>query len=181
MKNPKKTTPPPKAGAQPGAAWRSDPKTSVAPRLATIQGEALAAEILEILAPFGRAWGTARTVEACTDAIRDGVRWAQTGEGNRDAFEASIALLTTSPLGARSPLPTDPDRLTMDPLDRLALVALAVGARAAIERGEKLIPIAGLAALASLSVRTVRKHLEASEVPLKLARSYLQGQGVPRI
>jgi len=121
------------------------------------------------------------SVQACAEAIRDGVRWAQTGEGNRDAFESSIALLTASPLGARSPLPTDPDRLTLGPIDRLALVVLAVGARAAIEHGEKMIPIPGLAALASLSVRTVRKHLEASEVPLKLARSYLQGQGVPRI
>jgi hypothetical protein len=181
MTSPKKTTPPPKAGARPGAAWRSDPRTSVAPRLNSIQGEALAAEILEILEPFARAWGAARTVEACAESIRDGVRWAQTGEGNRDAFEASIALLTSSPLGARLPLASDPDRLTMDPIDRLALVALAVGARASIGRFEKFVPIAGLAALASLSVRTVRKHLEASEVSPEMARSYLQGQGVPRI
>lgn len=90
--------------------------------------------------------------------VLSAVRYAQTGNPYPVGFESVCRLLTSTALEQQTELPTDPDRLQDDTIGRLALVRIAFLGRCALGSWEALTA-AQLAALTSLSVRTVRDVL----------------------
>lgn len=110
------------------------------------------------------------------------VRYAQTGDPYPVGFESVCRLLTSTALEQQNELPTDPDRLQDDTIGRLALVRIAFLGRCTLGSWEPLTA-AQLAALTSLSVRTVRDVLachrsEDGTYAHRVALEFLQAQGV---
>mgnify|MGYP000491059095 CR=1 FL=1 len=85
--------------------------------------------------------------------------------------------LLACPIGTVQPLEADPDRMEPSLKAELSLVVLAVQAREALALG-RLLEAPQLAALASVSARTVRNNFGAF-IKGERARPWLEGLGVP--
>lgn len=162
-------------------------KLRKAPRLDKIDPLALGQESAQLasilLMAFGLEGPRARSLgKKIGDAVILGVHWSRDGGIYPPGFRGACSLLTSPALGARVELPSDPDRLSDDTLGRLALVKIALEGREALVSREPMTA-AQLAALASLSVRSVRDVLachrsEDGTYAHRIALEFLQAQGV---
>jgi len=101
---------------------------------------------------------------------------AQLGGPVPPRWIAPLWPLLASPVGSVQPLEADPDRMEPSLKAELSLVVLAVQAREALALG-RLLEAPQLAALASVSVRTVRNNFGAF-IKGDRARPWLEGLGV---